>query len=225
MAQAPDPQTDPQAHDPAPAQAPAWETPDHRHMYLLVLGVAAGFALSPWGLGRWSPPTYARWFVGAQVQREQFEQQARLLQETRVRHEDQRARLAGTDSALADFEERAQAELAPMEKELKQRQDLVTAHLRLHTERLNHFSLGLALALALLAAAETLLDTRPTPTLVGVRRRLTHARYLVAAALLVAILVRADLARSPTLSLTAAGVAFAGVGFALLRLPALKPEP
>lgn len=230
-----------------PTAIPRPAAPDHRDLYLLVAGLAIGLACSQWVLGRFDSATYTRLFLGGQAQRELFMEQANRIADAKARHAKHRERLQGTDTALEAFENEAKRELATLNEELANRQDMVVAHVDAHKAMLNDGMLALALAVLVLMGIETLLlpDSHAPPqraatnpvapgaappddvtprSLSTMRSRLTHLRYVVMAGFLALLVARPELVLSKYLLLPGIVLGVVLTAIAAIKLPRIIPD-
>jgi len=140
--------------------------PDHRELYLLVGGVIVGMLLGPAALGRLAPDTYNNWFPS-------FEQ----AQEELIRGEQQNFALQILTLGGVDMQSADQLDAPANLDALRARRD----HAVRHHGRLA----ALIVALFAVMIVEVLAAERPV-----VRRRLTRARYVLAAAWIALLLAQ-----------------------------------
>lgn len=162
--------------------------PDHRHLYLLILGIALGVVLGPAVLGRLSPAWYDTLFIGAaEITQELTNQQQRQDQLI------EQMQATGDEAALATLTAELSGRASQRRAELQQQ-------LRDRADRPLRWLLGLALAIAVVMVVEALLE--PGHVL---GRVLMTARYLLLSAMLALLLARSSLVQQ--ISLPAAGIA------------------
>ena len=142
--------------------------PDHRDLYLLVIGLAAGLLLSQWCLGRFSPDFYEKWFVGGQKMRlagdaeESAQRQKIEFRIVELADKRKKIEVLKSDSALDYFETAAKKELNDM-----------AAFAR---RRLDHFEFEMEIAGAKIGdVPEVILVIRPIIELLGRCFRAIHS--------------------------------------------------
>lgn len=157
--------------------------PDHRDLYLIVVGVLLGVLLGPGVLGRFAPAVYDRIFVGRESVRLITDEMQRLQAETLTTAERIQASGASEEAlveALAPGREKAAALqerlIAVVEAERASRRGRVTA---------------IILTLVAIMVIETLVQ----PTGATLRGRLATARYALIALWLAFLLAQPHLLR------------------------------
>jgi hypothetical protein len=141
--------------------------PDHRDLYLIIIGIVLGVLLGPAVLGRVSPQMYGKMFRGGMPEQRAVEQYEQDLETTR-------ARIIESDAtegvALEEFNARPREDQIRLVAELqKARQDF--------RQVLVGRNVAIVLAVLALMLVETLLD----PSQLGLRSRLATARYALLA--------------------------------------------
>ncbi len=162
--------------------------PDHRDLYVLIIGLVLGLLAGPWVLGRVMPGLYQRAFVGAVAQQKAYEQHERDITgaletfdaETRALL-DNLKKTGVTDIALQEKqnqrdEARQQYEMRQIASGLPLQAQLENAQRR-HTLQLAALKLSLMLAVAMLMVLEAMLEPRAVTGLAASRGRLASARY------------------------------------------------
>jgi hypothetical protein len=179
--------------------------PDHRDLYLIVIGILAGILLGPYVLGRVKPEVYRRAFVGGV-------EEARLVRERdrQIEAIEKRGMAGASDVALlekvGDLRKQQAPLIANYEKAIRERSD-----------RLARLTTALVLAIVALMVIETLVD----PARPDLRARLATARYAVVAAWLALLFARPELLKSlPMLFL--GGVIVVAIAAALVPLRARR---
>jgi hypothetical protein len=186
-----DPPDAPPADSPPP-QTPAapLDAPDHRDMYLLILGLVIGLAMSPWIMGRFfDEPAFNRWYYGGGQSLRDYEAFIRTHEAERSRkHQELLDRLAATGATKEAVDE-LQAEFEAEGRE--ERKPYVDA---IQVERADHeaWYRGLITAVMLTAAVLMLLEPlfESSGSMAPLRRRLIFARYAVVATWIALILAK-----------------------------------
>ncbi len=174
-------------NEPAPGEASAARTsepqtsgPDHRDLYLIVIGILAGILIGPYVLGALKPELYRRVFVGGVDESKRLEEQEaavqRMLQTGMAGASD-----VAMEEKLADLNKTKAPLLAQYQEALRQRES-----------RLANIGVSLVLAVVALMVIETLID----PMRPDFRSRLSTARYAVLAAWLALLFARPELLKS-----------------------------
>ena len=78
--------------------------PDHRDLYLLVVGLALGLLLSQYGLGWFAPDTYEKWFMDGQEARIRYEA---AIQDLDQKVKDKKIELAKEAKRLGEISDTA----------------------------------------------------------------------------------------------------------------------
>ncbi len=173
--------------------------PDHRDIYVLIVGLVLGLLAGPWVLGRVMPDVYQRAFVGAVEQRQAYQDHQRDIDEALDAFDAETARLIDsleqTDvTDIAIEEKRSEREVARQNYEIRQLasalplQSNLEAAQRGHLVRLEAMKLSLLLAVVVLMIFEAMLEPRSTSGLAALRPRLATARYGVIAIWLALVL-------------------------------------
>lgn len=154
--------------------------PDHRDLYLIVIGIVAGILLGPYVLGSWKPGLYREVFIGGVEESKHVEEQDAVIQRML------RGGMAGAsdvamEEKLADLNKAKVPLLAQYQNALRTRAD-----------RLANFGVALVLAALAIMVIETLID----PTRPDLRSRLSTARYAILAAWLAMLFARPGLLRT-----------------------------
>jgi hypothetical protein len=157
--------------------------PDHRDLYLLILGIVVGMILGPWVLGKFADGNYYRqWFRGyggpADAELQQFDDAAT----------DKLKRLADTGVTQTAIDE-TQLDIQ------KNRQGLINAFNLERAQRmtrLDHVMTGLLAAVLFFMVIESLIDPTPGRRAASVRNRLATGRYALMGIWLALVIARAE---------------------------------
>jgi len=165
-----------------PVRLPAaLEAPDHRDMYLLILGLIVGLALSPWILGRFlDEPTFNRWYYGGGESLRAYERFIRTHEvERSQKHQDLLDRLAATGATKEAVDELQAQFVAEGQAYLKPYEDAVLIERAIHEAWYRGLITAMMLTAAVLMLLEPLFET--SGPMAPLRRRLIFARYAVLA--------------------------------------------
>lgn len=165
---------------PAPLPAPVPPIPpDHRDMYLLILGLVVGLALSPWIMGRFlNDVQFDHWYHGggqALQAYTEFEKEHAL--KVRAQEDELLDRLIASGATQDAVEEKRQELQRTAIAERKPFTDDLKLARQAHEQWYRGFLFSLVVAATGLMFLEPLFDL-PGP-LASVRRRLVTARYAV----------------------------------------------
>ena len=165
--------------------------PNHRDLYLLVIGMAVGLLLSEWSLGRISIDIYEQLFIGGQEARLNKEVEKAALKnkleekEVDLRQRKERIEDLKTDTAMDDFIAQANAERIEVAEMFRNKID----HYRLeqdkqaseHAARYQRLLTGLIMVIVVMMILETLLEPEADGFAGILQGRLGTVRYAVMA--------------------------------------------
>jgi len=176
--------------------------PDHRDLYLLVLGLLVGLLLSEWCLGRLSFETYERMFVGGQEARINKDMAKATLKkkmqklESDLEQRKQRIIELKSESVMDQFIEQANTEriaLAEKHRSEVDRYRLEQEHLvREHATWYQRLLTGLIMVIAVMMILETLLDPDHSDFTTMLQGRFSTVRYAVMAGWLALFLAQPE---------------------------------
>jgi hypothetical protein len=179
--------------------------PDHRDLYLVIAGILLGVLLGPAVLGRVSPATYDKLFVGAAAIQEE-----RQALDTQLQRDIQRLAATGvSETAIQEKIQAAQAKQGEFQKQIEQAREGRAGR-----------AAGIVVVLLIVMILETLVDPRN----LWLRARLATARYGLIAIWLALLLAQPALIRALPLPFIALLTAIALV-VALVPLGKRNAEP
>ena len=165
--------------------------PDHRDMYLLLLGLIVGLGLSPWILGKYlDENAFTKWYYYGNAPA--FDDLAQFIEEQQDRTLRKKADVAAalklTDATEQAIHEKIAEIDIDADAERRPYVDAVAEAREQHRVWMQSFIFTLAIAAAALMFIEPLFD--PTSRLAGLRRRLTTGRYAIMAVWVGAVLAK-----------------------------------
>ncbi len=161
--------------------------PNHWDLYILVAGIATGLMLGPFVLGRISPGRYERLFKGGvdeQAAHDTFVQETtEVIKLTELKLRASGVTADAIPGQIQEVIDEREAENAQLMQAVQDARDKTHRTLAVISTCL----LGL---LVLVMIVEPLFDTIATEAVLARRRRLAHARYVVAALWIAVALAR-----------------------------------
>ena len=156
---------------------PPPSAPDHRDMYILILGLVVGLALSPWIMGRFmGEVAYNHWYYGGGQAVDDYQAFLKTQgTELKTKDEELLDRLVATGVTKEAVDEMRESLFAQAEEARKPFTEAIALNRQAHEQWVRGMMVALILLVVAMMFAEPLFEM--TGPLAAVRRRLVTGRY------------------------------------------------